>query len=319
MLEEPAFWRDLANRFLEGLKEIPRVRLYAHYREAPAAKHAESLGLAAKFYLDLPAAANIPAETIYDYARQAARVGAMHLGGLQTWGEYDVLYDSRDSQTGRAALMQWRSLAAIAGAASGDSSNSVDAHDGWLNLIRRHSPRSRDVRSHRVVGDDVLEMKGCTLEDLSRASAEVCLILESEAYVRAASSLNHRESEVPTAGPIEAVAEIQPEPQTGLETLGVSSAPNPSPLEANSSHRERVRTFLDRVSRETGNRYTKPDVYKVAGYFKDRKQWTRFLAQDPMNPPTGASEQAFLQTLTFTSAEFERAIARWELRRSSSS
>jgi hypothetical protein len=214
-MKEAAFWRDLANRFTSLRESHPcRGDLYATYEEAPISHYVEYLAHAGALASEHGAAL----EAEY-YRAEAARVAEMATAGRTRWFAYTVAASNRNhcsSEDSRSLREQWRSLAAPGALGRGLTIESVSAEDAWLDLLRQRSLFFHAQNESRSVGDFSFRHVGGEIDQLCRASAELCLALEPEAL-----ALEQSRAKATSPTPVAAATPLDESKGEQAETRGV--------------------------------------------------------------------------------------------------
>jgi hypothetical protein len=167
------YFRDLGQRF-EDLRRSrdPREELQALYIEQPQACYAAECGVTAKMLMR-----SGEPEIVYRYAREASRAGIAVQEGNTVRRQY-TLSGPLDPTLGRSLEDQWSALATLGAAAA---SLKLTSRDGWLDLLRARSAYFSEITGDCAIEGERFETTGGMIRRLCRASAEMCLTLESEA------------------------------------------------------------------------------------------------------------------------------------------
>jgi hypothetical protein len=165
-MTSPSDFQTLQKRF-RNLRSEFRGELYALYTARRQDQYAAEVGSAVAAMMGSAVASE---DLTYRLAREAWRAAGR---GSEVDEFYNVSSALRDDTQRRILCDQWNALAVIGGRLMGET---ADPRKRWLDTLRLRSARySRFESDHEVTGGHI--------GNLCIASAELCVVLESEAPV----------------------------------------------------------------------------------------------------------------------------------------
>jgi excisionase family DNA binding protein len=255
------FFRDLGSRFT-ALQQShdPREELHALYSETSQEHRAKEFGVMARQWIMAG-----DAEAAYRHIRVAAHAGHAVLNGVTTWSEYFISGGPSDHTVRQSLKDQWSALAtlgATAACGSAGSASSEQACTAWLDLLRTRSAHYRELNGSATIDGEHFATSGGVVERLCRASAELCLGLESEMALKRPEGLS---SEQPIAGQTMTAPKFTPsEPlvavQKAAKLLGVHEDTVRRMQDAGTIHLVRV-GHLRRVRKSDIDRLLRTEDY----------------------------------------------------------